>query len=134
MSEDRLAELTARLDALETELEEMRDTAEGIDEWANGIFAVLLFLMPHLLKTHPALSEAAMKSWEASEDEFERGRRGEYVEKHLHYYEPAKILARVCRLLGVPSPSGRSALPDRYPFRPGDEDRQRSPSRGPRKK
>jgi hypothetical protein len=107
-----LTALVARVDRLEAELAAARAHTRSVEAWAEGIQGALLALVPPLLKALPEAGKAAMSAWEGSERSYAHLLRGGTDEKPVEYYESATQLARLSRLLGVPSPAGIYETPE----------------------
>lgn len=48
----------------------LRRELDGIDNWANGVFAALLDLLLPLLKSHPELAKTLEALWRRAADEY----------------------------------------------------------------
>lgn len=123
--------LAARVDQLEAELAEARAHTRSVEEWAEGIQASLILLAPPLLKALPEVGATVMSLLEGSERSYAHLLRGGTGEKPAEYYESATQLARLSRLLGVPSPSGVRETPEQILVRRAWERGVRVPGLGP---
>lgn len=61
-----------RFDALEREVRELRAEIDRVDDWANGLFHVLLDLLPGLLKRHPELAASLAPKWREAAEQFDQ--------------------------------------------------------------
>ncbi|HEY0954008.1 MAG TPA: hypothetical protein VGE36_04575 [Roseateles sp.] len=71
----------------------LRRELDGIDDWANGVFAALLDLLLPLLKTHPELARTLEALWRRAAEEYaeleqqpDRGGRAELLEARKMLY------------------------------------------------
>lgn len=88
---------------LRSEVQRLRTEIDRIDDWASGIFALLMDVLPQLLRDHPNV-EKIQRSLQAADDRYEelqahpeRAEAGEPA----GLYEARKMLHRQLALLGV---------------------------------
>lgn len=92
----------------------LRRELDGLDDWANGVFAALLDLLLPLLKTHPELSHTLEALWRSAAEQYaelERspGRRRE-LQTTPELLEARKMLYWMLGQLGQwPTPPKRRA-------------------------
>lgn len=88
---------------LRSEVERLRAEIDRVDDWANGIYALLADVLPHLLRHHPNV-EKVRHCLQAADDRYEELRahpeRAEEGEP-AGLYEARKMLHRQLALLGV---------------------------------
>lgn len=111
------ARLAMRIDFLQQAIAEANREIWQANQYAAGLMQALLGALPLLLKQHPATAEEVMRLW--GDAEWERGHilRGGTSEHLPDYYEAPAMLFRVCKSLGVPTPSDAG----------GPRNRRRSP-------
>ena len=49
----------------------LRQEIDQVDDWANGVFAVLADLLPELLQTHPQLGQRLMPLWQEAAERYD---------------------------------------------------------------
>lgn len=85
-------------EALRAEVERLRARIEEVDNWANGVFAVLQDVLLPLLKAQPELARHLEPRWRSAAEDYERLRAGgslpEEADMPLEQLEPAKMLYR----------------------------------------
>lgn len=95
-----------RIDALEREVRELRSEIDRVDDWANGLFAVLTDVLPALLKANPELAARLAPKWRDAADRFDRADQaqptgaGRDIET-AEFLEARKMLYRLFDLLGA---------------------------------
>lgn len=57
--------------AVQTAVTPLRQEIDQLDDWANGLLAVLMDVMPGLLTQNPALAEQCEQSWGKAAAQFE---------------------------------------------------------------
>lgn len=117
-----LSALRAVLIEVQRDLAEVRAESKRADDFATGITAALLPILPLLLKEHPKIAELAMRSWGRSRWTLEHLQRGGTSEHSPEYYEPASVWFGVCKLAGVPVPEGAGGPPNLRVIHPRRED------------
>jgi hypothetical protein len=88
---------------LRAEVERLRTEVDRVDDWANGIFALLVEVLPHLLRDHPNV-EKIQRSLQAADERYEDLlAHPEHAEagESAGLYEARKMLHRQLALLGV---------------------------------
>lgn len=60
------------LAALKREVEQLRKKVEQTDEWATGVFEVLMDLLPPLLREHPEIAAQLEPRWQEAAERFAR--------------------------------------------------------------
>lgn len=97
---------------LRKEVAELRKQIDEVDDWANGIQASLMYVLPLLLRDHPEVKNL-QRMFEQGSARYEElkahPRRGETTETAA-LYESRKMLYRQLALLGV----WPDVDPDRY--------------------
>lgn len=88
---------------LRIEVEQLRTEMDRVDDWANGVYALLLDVLPHLLRNHPAV-EKVQQSLKAADERYEtllaHPKLAEPGEP-AGLYEARKMAHRQLALLGV---------------------------------
>lgn len=82
---------------IETELRRM-------EEWGNGLFIVLVQMLPYLLKSHPEMAMALATEWRKVAEDCDRiERQGvpEHSDEPLEFLEARRILFTVLNQLGL---------------------------------
>lgn len=82
----------------------LREEIDRLDDWMNGLFIVLINVLPHLLRSQPELAQQLEPQWRSAADRFERlaptnghNEDGETAE----LLEARKMLYRTLTLLQV---------------------------------
>lgn len=104
-------ELVQRVERLEQELNDLRLEVDRNDDWANGLFAVLVEALPPLLRANPEMARQLGATWRNRADEYEalRSTPGQADDFHdtAEKLEAAKMLYRQFDVLGLwPAPDG----------------------------
>lgn len=85
--------------AVQQETAALRAEIDRVDDWANGVFSVLLELLPPLLKTHPEIAAALEPKWKASAERYEKVLQLQGQSEHFHespeHLEARKMAYRV---------------------------------------
>lgn len=102
-------DLTRRIEMLEQELFDLRLEVDRNDDWANGLFAVLVEALPPLLRANPEMARQLGATWRNRADEYEalRSNPGQAEDFHdtAEKLEAAKMLYRQFDVLGLwPAP------------------------------
>lgn len=73
-----------------------------VDDFANGVFAVLLDVLPFLLRQHPELAEKIEPLWHKAVNDFELAKAGRDPDKQTpEFYEARKMLYRIVELMRI---------------------------------
>lgn len=85
-------------------VEPLKAEINQVDDWANGVFVVLMDVLPYLLKTFPELARTVAPQWNAAALDFDRiavhGHPAK-PDEPLEFLEARKMLYRTLALLGV---------------------------------
>lgn len=96
---------------LRQEIERLRAEIDRVDEWATGVFQVLVDVLHPLLKAHPDIALALAPHWRHAAERFDRVRAStgqlEDVDETVERLEARKMLYRQYDWLGLwPRPAG----------------------------
>lgn len=102
--EERVAQLEKQVEALTAEVDRN-------DDWANGLFRVLVDVLPHLLRSNPALAADLGRRWKEEAERYEALREDQGQAEDFHdtaeKAEATKMLYRIFDLLELwPRPAG----------------------------
>ena len=96
--QERVAQLEAKLEALTIEVDRN-------DDWANGLFRVLVDVLPHLLRAHPDLAVHLGRHWKNEAERYEvlKSDPGQAEDFHdtAEKAEATKMLYRMFEALDV---------------------------------
>ena len=77
----------------------LREELDKVDDWAGGLFVVLLNVLPHLLRTQPELAAKLEPQWRKAAQRFDalqaRGARHTRDGESLETLEARKMLYRI---------------------------------------
>jgi len=83
----------------------LREELDKVDDWAGGLFVVLLNVLPHLLRTQPELAAKLEPQWRKAAQRFDalqaRGARHTRDGESLETLEARKMLYRIFALMGL---------------------------------
>lgn len=99
---------------LRQEIAQLRAEVNRVDDWANGIFSVLLEVLPPLLRKNPDIAEKLVDSWRGAAERFDviappaEPQVDLSQPESLEFLESRKILYRTLDLLGAWPKPGKS--------------------------
>jgi len=82
----------------------LREEINKVDDWANGLFAVLRDVLAHQLRESPELGQSLASSWGRAARDFDRiNDQGMPAKPHepLEFLEARKMLYRLFTTLGA---------------------------------
>lgn len=85
-------------------VEPLRAEINRVDDWANGIFAVLQDVLPVLLLQAPELARQVAPRWRQAAEAFDRVNlegKAAKPDEPLEFLEARKMLYRIFALMGV---------------------------------
>lgn len=97
---------------LRREVEQLRAEIDRVDDWANGVFAVVQDLTLLLLRTHPELLAELEPPWREAAENYDKVKAGQKIPadeaEQLEQLEARKILYRMAEQLQLwPKRGGR---------------------------
>ena len=82
----------------------LRAEINKVDDWANGVFMVLLNVLPGVLRSNPELARQIAPQWEKASEDFDRidvqGKPAK-PDEPLEFLEARKMMYRIFGLLGI---------------------------------
>lgn len=103
--EERVAQLEKQVEALTAEIDRN-------DDWASGLFRVLVDVLPHLLRSNPALAADLGRRWKKEAEQYDALQEDQGQAEDFHdtaeKAEATKMLYRMFDQVGLwPRHAGR---------------------------
>jgi len=93
------------VELLRQEVAQLRAEVDRVDEWANGLFCVLLDALPLLLRRQPEVASRLAPMWRTASERFDEVStatgQDDSFEETLERLESRKILYRTMALLKI---------------------------------
>lgn len=84
--------------------EPLREEIDKVDEWANGLFTVLVQLLPGLLGANPLLAQQLEPQWRRAAERFDQLAAGgppAEPDETMDRLEAPKMLYRILETMGI---------------------------------